>query len=78
LDGSATNALINELQKIGYWNEYIQVYETLRECVYTASQSSTSRNKIILFSPGSASFEKFKNEFDRGEQFNRLAQKYFC
>ena len=28
-------------------------------------------NKII-FSPGAKSFEKFKNEFDRGEQFNLL------
>ena len=25
---------------------------------------------IILFSPSSTSFEKFKNEFDRGEKFN--------
>jgi len=32
---------------------------------------------IILFSPGATSFEKFKNEFDRGEKFNRLVKFYF-
>jgi len=25
------------------------------------------------FSPAATSFEKFKNEFDRGEQFNKLS-----
>jgi UDP-N-acetylmuramoylalanine-D-glutamate ligase len=27
---------------------------------------------VVLFSPASASFEKFKNEFDRGKKFNRI------
>lgn len=30
---------------------------------------------IVLFSPGSASFEKFKNEFDRGAKFTALARR---
>ena len=29
------------------------------------------------FSPGAASFEKFKNEFDRGEKFNLYCKKIF-
>jgi UDP-N-acetylmuramoylalanine--D-glutamate ligase len=33
--------------------------------------------KIIVFSPGAASFEKFKNEFDRGREFTRIIEKYF-
>jgi len=33
-------------------------------------------NTIILFSPASASFEKFKNEFDRGKKFNRIIKFY--
>ena len=77
LDGSATKVLIKELQKIGYWNKEMRVCDTLRECVNTAFQIPISRNNIILFSPGAASFEKFKNEFDRGEQFNQLSRKYF-
>jgi len=32
---------------------------------------------IILFSPGAASFEKFENEFDRGEKFNTYFRKLF-
>ncbi|MDP2704603.1 MAG: Mur ligase family protein [bacterium] len=32
---------------------------------------------VVVFSPSAASFLKFKNEFDRGERFNQLAQKYF-
>ena len=31
-----------------------------------------SHTSVILFSPASASFEKFKNEFDRGKKFNRI------
>jgi UDP-N-acetylmuramoylalanine--D-glutamate ligase len=27
---------------------------------------------VVLFSPASASFEKFKNEFDRGKKFNKI------
>jgi UDP-N-acetylmuramoylalanine-D-glutamate ligase len=30
---------------------------------------------VVLFSPASASFEKFKNEFDRGEKFNKIVRK---
>lgn len=33
---------------------------------------NNTKDSILLFSPGSASFEKFKNEFDRGEKFNEL------
>ncbi len=32
---------------------------------------------VILFSPGAASFEKFKNEFDRGEKFDIYLKKLF-
>jgi len=30
------------------------------------------RLSVVLFSPASASFEKFKNEFDRGRKFNKI------
>ncbi len=32
---------------------------------------SSPKKSVILFSPASASFEKFKNEFDRGKTFNK-------
>ena len=30
---------------------------------------------VILFSPSAKSFEKFKNEFDRGEKFLEIVKK---
>jgi len=35
----------------------------------------SGNSSTILFSPASASFEKFKNEFDRGEKFNKIVRK---
>jgi hypothetical protein len=32
----------------------------------------SGNSSTILFSPASASFEKFKNEFDRGKKFNKI------
>lgn len=77
LAGSATDILARELQNIGYGDGRVHAYGTLRECVSRASEIPTLKHKTILFSPGAASFEKFKNEFDRGEQFNALVKKYF-
>lgn len=74
LEGSATNKLKKELQKLGYpknLNEYDSLEDIVKELVkkYTTG--------TILFSPGGASFEKFKNEFDRGSKFNKLVRRYF-
>lgn len=77
LVGSATEILERELQNIGYGDTRACRHETLRECVSRASEIHALKHKTILFSPGAASFEKFKNEFDRGEQFSVLVKKYF-
>jgi len=83
LNGSATKKLIIDLKKIKY-SQNFNLFENLNEClkyVLTLYQNSkkTKKQMIIVFSPSSASFEKFKNEFDRGEKFNQvvkyLAQK---
>jgi UDP-N-acetylmuramoylalanine--D-glutamate ligase len=72
LGGSATEKLKQEL---GNFSTDIQECQTLEECVkYAFSFSKNLSNAIIVFSPGAASFEKFKNEFDRGEQFNTLVK----
>jgi UDP-N-acetylmuramoylalanine--D-glutamate ligase len=36
----------------------------------------SGNSSTILFSPASASFEKFKNEFDRGKKFNKIIKIY--
>src|SRR3972149_3869852 len=77
LDGSATKKLIDYLTKNGYysgWND-IKTYSSLGE-IFKNLSIKNCKDFVLLFSPASASFEKFKNEFDRGRQFNKLVKKY--
>ncbi|AHE62902.1 UDP-N-acetylmuramoyl-L-alanine--D-glutamate ligase [Borrelia parkeri] len=68
LRGSATLKIIKFLEdnNINYF-----IFSSLKECVCYAKKISI-QNDIVLFSPASASFELFKNEFDRGLQFKNL------
>ena len=73
LNGSATKKIIKELQKIKYFKkEKPQLFENLSVLLKTMKLKVKIYKPpiIILFSPSSTSFEKFKNEFDRGEKFN--------
>jgi UDP-N-acetylmuramoylalanine--D-glutamate ligase len=68
LSGSATEKMKNNLG----WNNFNE-FDSLEECLKKALEIVKTENKAkIIFSPGAKSFEKFKNEFDRGEQFNLL------
>ncbi len=49
-------------------------FETLEDAVKTAF-SFASNEDIILFSPGCASFDMFKNYKDRGEKFNKIFEE---
>lgn len=69
LNGSATQKLIKELGKINY--PTTNIFESLKECFKKALELIKGKS-VIIFSPGAASFEKFKNEFDRGKQFNKI------
>jgi len=74
LNGSASKKLVKELNKIKYSNKYF-VFESLNECFYySLYQRKQKKRNIILFSPAATSFEKFKNEFDRAKQFNKLVK----
>lgn len=54
----------------------ISVFDSLAECLQEAIKKHGNFAKsVILFSPAAKSFEKFKNEFDRGRQFNLLVKK---
>ncbi|MEK7506041.1 MAG: UDP-N-acetylmuramoyl-L-alanine--D-glutamate ligase [Patescibacteria group bacterium] len=83
LNGSATKKMIAALEKIGYSkNKKINFYEDLggilkytTQVIYEKKEKKTKW--MIIFSPGAASFEKFKNEFDRGEKFNLYCKKIF-
>jgi len=66
LPGTATNKLKKELtgfSKVFFAN-------SMREAV-RKSFSLAKKGDIVLLSPGAASFNLFKNEFDRGEKFNK-------
>lgn len=74
LGGSATKKLINELTKIKYFNKKGSniIFDSLKDILVGIKKRG--RGGIVLFSPASASFEKFKNEFDRGNKFNKLVR----
>ncbi len=79
LAGSASKKMFEEFRK--HLNiSKIKTFNTLDECFAMALEISERSPKdgktIILFSPSAKSFEKFKNEFDRGEKFNEVAKKY--
>lgn len=80
LNGSATKGLLKELTRLGFFRKQPpQVFETLPDLLHAISRQLpiTHLPVTILFSPGAASFEKFKNEFDRGRQFTRAARRAF-
>ena len=82
LDGSATKKMVRALKKISYFkNIKPRLFENL-EAILASVRGwlrvmGHKSNVTILFSPGAASFEKFKNEFDRGEKFNLHSKKIF-
>ncbi|OGI81701.1 UDP-N-acetylmuramoylalanine--D-glutamate ligase [Candidatus Nomurabacteria bacterium RIFCSPHIGHO2_02_FULL_42_24] len=74
-NGSATKKLIIELRKNGYLkNKKMAIFDSLQKIIRAVRKL---KNGLVLFSPASASFEKFRNEFDRGEKFNRIVRVGF-
>lgn len=73
LQGSATQKMLN------YFKGQVkpeQVKESLAECVRVAWEKARNQTgAVILFSPAAKSFEKFKNEYDRGNKFNKLVKE---
>lgn len=78
LNGSATKKLARELESMGYAKK-LNIYEELKDAAGAAFERAhlfpDVLPKIILFSPGAASFEKFKHEFDRGEWFSEVVKE---
>jgi UDP-N-acetylmuramoylalanine--D-glutamate ligase len=73
LEGSATTKLVAQLKKFRYFKKEPQIFGSLEEIMRAIDPA---RYRCILFSPGAASFEKFKNEFDRGRKFAALAKRH--
>ena len=82
LNGSATQKLVAELKKTRYFRgAKPQIFESLKEILISVRKILDTEYytpTTVLFSPGSASFEKFRNEFDRGEKFGKYTKQLFC
>lgn len=65
LPGTGSTKLKKELKGVK-----ISPVESMKQAVKKASVLA-EKGDIVLLSPGAASFNLFKNEFDRGEQFNK-------
>ena len=66
LSGTGTDRILGELADASV---YADLESALREAVSYAAPGDA-----VLFSPAFASFGMFKNEYDRGDQFNTLVK----
>ncbi|TSC67788.1 MAG: UDP-N-acetylmuramoylalanine--D-glutamate ligase [Parcubacteria group bacterium Gr01-1014_73] len=73
LPGTGTDKLISNSKFLISNQVLISNVKNLKEAVKQATKIS-KRGDIILFSPAFASFGMFKNEYDRGEQFEKLVK----
>lgn len=78
LEGTATDAILEELRTTGHQSpDKIQgIYNDLGK-ILRDIKDIIKREDVILLSPGAASFNLFKNEFDRGRKFNEAVEKVF-
>jgi UDP-N-acetylmuramoylalanine--D-glutamate ligase len=73
LEGTATKKMLQEIS--GYIDiSKVSIKNNLEDCIDLSIEKikEFKTKSTILFSPASKSFGKFKNEFDRGEKFNKL------
>jgi len=73
LPGTATPLIIESLKKYAPQTPITEV-GSMDKAVKTAYKKAILGD-VILLSPGCASFGIFKNEFDRGDQFNEAVKK---
>ena len=65
--GLASNKIISALGKTKF---PVEIVDNMKKAMEIA-KANAKKADIVLLSPGAASFGVFKNEFDRGEQFNK-------
>ncbi|MEK6951949.1 MAG: UDP-N-acetylmuramoyl-L-alanine--D-glutamate ligase [Nanoarchaeota archaeon] len=74
--GGFTDEIYKELNS-KYKNKLSKIFDNLEDAVVFAFKKAKGLGKetYLIFSPGATSFSMFKNEFDRGDQFNKYAKK---
>ncbi len=73
LPGTASNKIKKEI-RILKSPVQISSVNSMEKAVEKASKKAKGKD-IVLLSPGAASFNLFKNEFDRGEQFKKIVKE---
>jgi UDP-N-acetylmuramoylalanine--D-glutamate ligase len=73
LPGTAEEKITKAFKKAGF-GLFMKVKD-MKEAFKTI-KAYASKGDVVLLSPGCASFGQFKNEFDRGDQFNLLVKKW--
>ena len=71
LSGTGTEKFVSEYGKDNELIRNAPVCDSLKEAVELAIKNAKNGD-VVLLSPAFASFGMFKNEFDRGDQFNKL------
>jgi UDP-N-acetylmuramoylalanine--D-glutamate ligase len=71
LPGSETDNLINLLNSLKAENKIVGCFNSLKKAVLKAAKIAKPGD-VVLFSPGCTSFAMFENEYDRGDQFNKI------
>jgi len=74
LKGSATGII---LKKIGNRKIYESLEVAIRDILEAIKIKKVRGQSTIILSPGAKSFGLFKNEYDRGEMFNKIVKKIF-
>ena len=74
LEGSATDSIIEELQKsqVVFYGPFESLDSLLKKFTENQLQKNVendAKEEVVVFSPGATSFGMFLNEFDRGNQF---------
>ncbi len=69
--GTATDKILKVLPL--KWQKQVIVVGSMADAIKCAISLATKGDTILL-SPGAASFGLFRNEFDRGDQFNQLVK----
>lgn len=71
LSGTETENLKNKIEELGGGGLIVDIFDNFERAIKTLYMEA-KKGDVILLSPGCASFGMFKNEFDRGEQFNKI------
>ncbi len=75
LKGSFTDEVFEKARKMYPKKVYSKIFSNLKEAVLEAYRKAVEAKGVVLFSPSATSFSMFNNEFERGEEFNRIVKE---